>query len=41
MKPQSVASRQMIRFSLDTSNKTTDVQAALVGVKRVAEIHCG
>jgi len=37
MKSQSAASRQMVRFSLDASNTTTDVQTALVAVKRAAE----
>lgn len=40
MKPQSAASHQMVRFSLDASNPTTDVQTALVAVKRAAEILC-
>ena len=37
MKPDSVASQQMIRFSLDAVNATTEVQMALVAVKRAAE----
>ena len=41
MKPQSATSRQMVRFSLDASNTTIDVQTALVAVKRAAEILCG
>jgi len=41
MKPQSIASQQMIRFSLDAVNTATDVQSALAAVKRAAEILCG
>lgn len=41
MKPQSGASQQMIRFSLDAANTTTDVQTALVAVKRAVEFLCG
>jgi cysteine desulfurase len=37
MKPECAASRQMIRFSLDAENTTTEVQTALAAVKRTAE----
>jgi len=40
MKPESVASRQIIRLSLDAVNTTTEVQMALVAVKRAAEFLC-
>jgi len=35
MKPESVASRQMIRFSLDVSNTADEIKTALVGVRRL------
>lgn len=38
MKPESVASRQMIRFSLDAAITTAEVQTALGAVKRAAEL---
>ena len=41
MKPESVASQQMIRFSLDTVNTTTEVKTALAAMKRAAELLCG
>lgn len=37
MKPECDASRQMIRFSLDAANTTTELQTALAAVKRSAE----
>ena len=40
MKPECDASRQMIRFSLDTANTTTEVTMALAAVKRAAEFLC-
>ena len=40
MKPESVASRQMIRFSLDAVNTTTEAEMALTAVKRAAEFLC-
>ena len=36
MKPESVTSQQMLRFSLETGNTTTEVQTALTAVKRAA-----
>ncbi len=41
IKPESVASQQMIRFSLDAVNTTTEVKTALAVVKRAAELLCG
>jgi cysteine desulfurase len=41
MKPDSIASRRMIRFSLDAVNSITEVKAALAAVKRAAELLCG
>ena len=41
MKPDSVASRHMIRFSLDAVNTTTEVKSALAVVKRATELLCG
>jgi cysteine desulfurase len=38
MKPESAASRQMIRFSLDVVNTTTEVTSALAAVKRATEL---
>jgi cysteine desulfurase len=40
MKPESVASQQMIRFSLDVVNTTSEVETALAAVKRAAECLC-
>jgi cysteine desulfurase len=40
MKPECDASRQMIRFSLDAANTTTEVKTALAAVKRAAEFLC-
>ena len=37
MKPESVASRQMIRFSLDVSNTADEIKTALVGVRRATD----
>jgi cysteine desulfurase len=37
MKPESAASRQMIRFSLDVSNTADEIKTALVGVRRAAD----
>ena len=37
MKPESVASRQMIRFSLDVSNTADEINTALVGVWRATD----
>ena len=33
MKPESAASRQMIRFSLDATNTATDIKKALSGIQ--------
>jgi len=38
MKPESNASREMIRFSLDGANTTKEIQTAFAAVKRCAEI---
>jgi cysteine desulfurase len=38
MKPESAASRQMIRFSLDAVNTAADVQSALTATKRATEL---
>jgi cysteine desulfurase len=40
MKPECDASRQMIRFSLDAANTTTEVKTALAAVKGAAECLC-
>ena len=40
MKPERDAFRQMIRFSLDAANTTTEVKTALAAVKRAAECLC-
>ena len=37
MKPQSGASQQMIRFSLDVSNTADEIKKALVGVRRATD----
>jgi cysteine sulfinate desulfinase/cysteine desulfurase-like protein len=37
MKPESAASRQMIRFSLDATNPMAEIKTALVGVRRAAD----
>jgi len=37
MKPESVASQRMIRFSLDVSNTADEIKTALVGVRRVTD----
>ena len=37
MKPQSAASRQMARFSLDVSNMPNEIEWALVGVRRTID----
>jgi cysteine desulfurase len=37
MKPESAASRQMIRFSLDAANTADEIKTALVGVRRAAD----
>jgi len=34
MKPESNASRQMIRFSLDVSNAADEIKTALVALRR-------
>ena len=41
MKPDSAASRQMVRFSLDAVNTTTEIKSALAVVKRATELLCG
>ena len=41
MKPESMASQQMIRFSLDAVNTATEVKTALAAVKHAAELLCG
>jgi cysteine desulfurase len=41
MKPESAASRQMVRFSLDAANTATEVNTALAAVKRAAGLLCG
>jgi len=33
MKPESAASRHMIRFSLDATNTATDIKKALSGIQ--------
>jgi cysteine desulfurase len=38
MKPDSAASRRMIRFSLDVANSMTEVKVAVAAVKRAAEL---
>lgn len=38
MKPDSTASRQMIRFSLDLGNTADDVKAALPAIERAVKI---
>jgi len=37
MKPESVASQRMIRFSLDVSNTADEIKTALVGVRRATD----
>ena len=37
MKPDSVASRRMVRFSLDVSNTADEIKTALVGVRRATD----
>ncbi|MBI3950790.1 MAG: aminotransferase class V-fold PLP-dependent enzyme [Acidobacteria bacterium] len=37
MKPESAASRQMIRFSLDAANTADEIKTALVGVRRATD----
>jgi cysteine sulfinate desulfinase/cysteine desulfurase-like protein len=37
MKPESSASRQMIRFSLDAANTADEIKTALVGVRRATD----
>jgi cysteine sulfinate desulfinase/cysteine desulfurase-like protein len=37
MKPESAASRQMIRFSLDAANTADEIRTALVGVRRATD----
>jgi bifunctional non-homologous end joining protein LigD len=37
MKPESVASHQMIRFSLDVSNTADEIKRGLVGVRRATD----
>jgi cysteine desulfurase len=41
MKPESAASRQMIRFSLGTSTEETDIIAAVKAVRRAVRTLCG
>ena len=41
MKPESAASRQMIRFSLDTVNSTAEIKNVLSGVERAARMLYG
>jgi cysteine sulfinate desulfinase/cysteine desulfurase-like protein len=37
MKPESGASRQMIRFSLDLSNAADEIKNAVVGVRQATD----
>jgi cysteine desulfurase len=37
MKPQSIASQRMVRFSLDVSNTADEIEWALVGVRRAID----
>jgi cysteine desulfurase len=41
MKPESVASRQMIRFSFGSSNTDADVSTVLNALRRTAQTLCG
>jgi cysteine desulfurase len=37
MKPESTASRQMIRFSLDAGNTTAEIKGAMTAIERTTE----
>jgi cysteine sulfinate desulfinase/cysteine desulfurase-like protein len=41
MKPDSTASQQMIRFSLDVSNSPQEIEQTIVAVQGCVRILCG